>query len=583
MSDLHVEALLDEGLGNQAYLVDLGDGRALVVDPSLDLRAVDALAARRGLRIAYAAETHLHADFLSGALRAVAPRRGSRRSARRPAARRFEHLPARRRGRGRSGWADAARLATPGHTDEHLSYLLVDGDRPGGGVHRRVADRGRRGAHRPAGAGADRAAGPGAVPLAAPPRRRCPTTRPCTRPTAPGRSARPRPAPTGPRRSGGRRRRTRCCAIADEDAFVEALLASLGSYPPYFPRLGAINRRGPPIPARPTSPRSASPTVVAAAPRGRRGRRRPPDRRLRGRPPARVDLDPAARRCSRPGWAGCCPTRAPRWSSCATPTRTPTRSSGRPARSATTTSPASWPAAWPPGPPTAARCATTRLADPATVDPATRRRRPPARGVRAPGTCPARANVELGAARRPSARPARRTAGDRCAGTANAPRPRASLLERAGRTDVAVLPGGPERLGDGHRPRRRGRPRDPHPTACAIQLGLRANLAQFSLLVAVNALVGGMLGQERTVLPLLADRGVRPPRLHRRADLHRRLRHRQGRHQLLRRHPVGPVRPQARPGRRLAGRPARAAAADLGADAGAGSSPPTSCSASTRA
>jgi MFS family permease len=37
-----------------------------------------------------------------------------------------------------------------------------------------------------------------------------------------------------------------------------------------------------------------------------------------------------------------------------------------------------------------------------------------------------------------------------------------------------------------------------------IRLGLRANLAQFSLLVAVNALVGGMLGQERTVLPLLA-------------------------------------------------------------------------------
>jgi MFS family permease len=37
------------------------------------------------------------------------------------------------------------------------------------------------------------------------------------------------------------------------------------------------------------------------------------------------------------------------------------------------------------------------------------------------------------------------------------------------------------------------------------RLGLRANLAQFSLLVAINALVGGMLGQERIVLPLLAD------------------------------------------------------------------------------
>jgi MFS family permease len=37
-----------------------------------------------------------------------------------------------------------------------------------------------------------------------------------------------------------------------------------------------------------------------------------------------------------------------------------------------------------------------------------------------------------------------------------------------------------------------------------VRLGLRANLAQFLLLVAVNALVGGMIGQERTVLPLLA-------------------------------------------------------------------------------
>lgn len=38
-----------------------------------------------------------------------------------------------------------------------------------------------------------------------------------------------------------------------------------------------------------------------------------------------------------------------------------------------------------------------------------------------------------------------------------------------------------------------------------VHLGLRANLPQFSLLVAANALVGGTLGQERTVLPLLAD------------------------------------------------------------------------------
>jgi MFS family permease len=43
------------------------------------------------------------------------------------------------------------------------------------------------------------------------------------------------------------------------------------------------------------------------------------------------------------------------------------------------------------------------------------------------------------------------------------------------------------------------------PQRTGVSLGLRQNLAQFMLLVAVNALVGGTLGQERTVLPLLAD------------------------------------------------------------------------------
>jgi MFS family permease len=38
-----------------------------------------------------------------------------------------------------------------------------------------------------------------------------------------------------------------------------------------------------------------------------------------------------------------------------------------------------------------------------------------------------------------------------------------------------------------------------------VRLGLRENLGQFALLVAVSALVGGMVGQERTVLPLLAS------------------------------------------------------------------------------
>ncbi|WLQ07733.1 MFS transporter [Arthrobacter oryzae] len=48
-------------------------------------------------------------------------------------------------------------------------------------------------------------------------------------------------------------------------------------------------------------------------------------------------------------------------------------------------------------------------------------------------------------------------------------------------------------------------PKHHHHTRDAITLGLRQNLPQFMILVAVNALVGGTLGQERTVLPLLAS------------------------------------------------------------------------------
>jgi MFS family permease len=49
-------------------------------------------------------------------------------------------------------------------------------------------------------------------------------------------------------------------------------------------------------------------------------------------------------------------------------------------------------------------------------------------------------------------------------------------------------------------------PDRPADEAPSLRLGVGANLAQFSLLVAVNALVGGMVGQERTVVPLLATR-----------------------------------------------------------------------------
>src|SRR5680860_1520673 len=63
---LQLIPVIDEGLGNSTYLLDLGAGLALVVDPERDVRRVRAEAEQLGLTIAFAAETHLHADFISG-------------------------------------------------------------------------------------------------------------------------------------------------------------------------------------------------------------------------------------------------------------------------------------------------------------------------------------------------------------------------------------------------------------------------------------------------------------------------------------------------------------------------------------
>ena len=43
------------------------------------------------------------------------------------------------------------------------------------------------------------------------------------------------------------------------------------------------------------------------------------------------------------------------------------------------------------------------------------------------------------------------------------------------------------------------------PAGTAVRLGLRENLAQFALLVVVNAFVGAMVGLERSILPAIAE------------------------------------------------------------------------------
>jgi glyoxylase-like metal-dependent hydrolase (beta-lactamase superfamily II) len=131
MGTVEVVPLVDEGLGNSAYLVDLGDGRALVVDVSLDLRATSGAARRRRLAVAFAADTHLHADFLTGA-RQLAATEGTRVLASADGHREFTHAGLRDGDEVDLGGLRLRALGTPGHTHEHLSFLLLDGDRPAG-------------------------------------------------------------------------------------------------------------------------------------------------------------------------------------------------------------------------------------------------------------------------------------------------------------------------------------------------------------------------------------------------------------------------------------------------------------------
>lgn len=240
---ISVIPVVDEGLGNSAYLVDLSDGRALVVDPSRDLRAIRAEADRRGLRIAFAADTHLHADFLSGTVQLAADV-GASVLASRAGGREFPH-------RGLSDGDDVdlgglrlRALATPGHTHEHIAFELLDDQRvlgvfTGGSLlvgsaartdlvsPERTEELARaqyRSLRRLAELDDDVAVWPthGAGSF-------------CS-------------APPGAERTStiGTERATNTLLRAEsEDAFVRQLLASLGSFPPYFLTLGEINRRGP--------------------------------------------------------------------------------------------------------------------------------------------------------------------------------------------------------------------------------------------------------------------------------------------------------------------------------------------------
>ena len=246
MTDQVVTTVRDEGLGNSAYLVDLGDGRALAVDACRDLRALRRAAGATGLRIAFAADTHLHADFLSGAVQLAADA-GAKVVASATGGREFPHLGLEDGQELDLGGLTLQAMTTPGHTDEHLAFLLRDGATTLGVF-----------------TGGSLIAGSAARTDLVDPDRTEELARAQYRslrrlaelddavvvwPTHGGGSfcATSAMSVGGATTIGLERTTNPMLNAADEGEFVRRLLGSLGSYPPYFLELGEENRRGPAV------------------------------------------------------------------------------------------------------------------------------------------------------------------------------------------------------------------------------------------------------------------------------------------------------------------------------------------------
>ena len=121
-------------LAQASYLVGCTtSGEALVVDPYRDIDPYLQAAGAEGLRITDVTETHIHADFVSGA-RELAHRAGARLHLSDVGGREWRYgyaaesgaTPLRDGSSFRVGTIEVRALHVPGHTPEHLAFLVTD-------------------------------------------------------------------------------------------------------------------------------------------------------------------------------------------------------------------------------------------------------------------------------------------------------------------------------------------------------------------------------------------------------------------------------------------------------------------------
>jgi rhodanese-related sulfurtransferase len=124
---MRITAIRTTGLGDATYLL-AHEGRGIVVDPQRDVDRFEHAVADAGVRLEYVLETHLHNDYVSGG-RQLAARAGAGLVVPAGAGVAFDHVPAFHHEDLDGGPFTVRPIHTPGHTPEHMSYLiLIDGE-----------------------------------------------------------------------------------------------------------------------------------------------------------------------------------------------------------------------------------------------------------------------------------------------------------------------------------------------------------------------------------------------------------------------------------------------------------------------
>ncbi len=125
---MEVEVIATDELGDRSYVAHDGEV-ALVIDPQRDIDRIEAVLARRGLRCSLVAETHIHNDYVSGGLE-LARRTGASYVVAAADHVGFDRLSVRDGDELAAGRLQVSVIATPGHTDGHLAYVVSDGEGP---------------------------------------------------------------------------------------------------------------------------------------------------------------------------------------------------------------------------------------------------------------------------------------------------------------------------------------------------------------------------------------------------------------------------------------------------------------------